>query len=134
MEIILNMIWGLVAIWAFWFWASKSDRVTPSSRSALPSGVLALACALILLFPVISLTDDLHAELAVMEDGSGSVLKAQTLSQGGARTGKLQVSLFVASPPDERTILVTLSAADPFESNANPAHHIPRTKGRAPPV
>ena len=63
MEVLLNTIWLLVAIGAFLFWRPERYRGTPTARDHDRSfGILALACALVLLFPVISLTDDLHAE------------------------------------------------------------------------
>jgi len=47
-----------------------------------------LALVLVILFPSISLTDDLHAEQAVMEESSRLVLKARQLTQKCLRAGK----------------------------------------------
>ena len=89
MEVLLNTIWLLVAIGAFLLWRperSRKARPSPRPRQTL-SQFLALACALVLLFPVISLTDDLHAEQAAMEDSSRSVMKARNMVQGCLRAG-----------------------------------------------
>jgi len=88
MEVLLNTIWLLVVIGAFLFWRPERYRGAPTGRGHGKSfGIVALACALVLLFPVISLTDDLHAEQAAMEDSSRSVMKARNMVQGCLRTG-----------------------------------------------
>jgi len=95
MEVFLNSIWLVVAIGAFLFWQTEreSQRRDHSGRFRF----LALACALVLLFPVISLTDDLHAEQAAMEDSSRSVMKARNIVQGCERAGS--ASFLAAVPP-----------------------------------
>ena len=71
MELLLNLAWLLLALPAYWVW--KRDAGTRSARqvSSLQC-LLALGCALVLLFPVISASDDLHAMRAEMEDSSVS--------------------------------------------------------------
>ena len=97
MEVLLNGIWLLVAIGAFLIWRPERRRGTPTGRGHGKSfGIVALTCALVLLFPVISLTDDLHAEQAAMEDSSRSVMKARNLVQGCLRVGSS--SLMAALP------------------------------------
>jgi hypothetical protein len=134
MEIILNIFWGLIAVGAFWFWRSEKYRGAPGSRSTTPLGVLALACALILLFPVISLTDDLHAEQAVMEDGSGCVVKASVVTQGGSRSGRFHFSSIVAAPGTLVAVLVVVSQVLPVQFHLHWILPIPPSHGRAPPV
>src|SRR5208283_5321663 len=88
-EVLLNAMWLLVAIGAFLFWQPVRYRGAATDRvrgSAL--GMLALACALVLLFPVISLTDDLHAEQAPMEDSSRAIIKARNIVQGCLRASR----------------------------------------------
>ena len=71
MELLLNLAWLLLALPAYWLW--KRDAGTRLARrvSSLQC-LLALGCALVLLFPVISASDDLHAMRAEMEDSSVS--------------------------------------------------------------
>jgi hypothetical protein len=64
MELLLNLAWLLLALPAYCLWRRDARKV-----SSLQS-LLALACALVLLFPVISASDDLHAMCAEMEDSS----------------------------------------------------------------
>ena len=90
LEVLLNVFWLLVAIAAFLSWRTQSGGRRPARRGGTrPARTLALACALSLLFPVISLTDDLHQVQAVMEDSSRSVMKSRDLAQGCLRTGKV---------------------------------------------
>jgi len=68
MELLLNLVWliialGSVSLWRVWW--RRGDA--PSKREWV-----ALATFLFLLFPVISLTDDLHEELAVAECATGT--------------------------------------------------------------
>jgi hypothetical protein len=69
MELLLNLAWVLLALPAYCLW--RQDAVARLARRFSPlQGLLALACALVLLFPVISASDDLHAMRAEMEDSS----------------------------------------------------------------
>jgi len=67
MELLLNLSWLLLAMPAFWLWR-ESSGVPGRRRFSALQGVLALAGALVLLFPVVSATDDLRAIRAEMEE------------------------------------------------------------------
>jgi hypothetical protein len=68
MEAILNLLWLVIACGAICLWRGVwRRRVAPSGREWL-----ALITFLFLLFPVISLTDDLHEELALAECSTGT--------------------------------------------------------------
>ena len=60
MELILNVAWVLVAAAALASWSVASRRVKDSSRR-IASQLLALSVLLLILFPAISITDDLWA-------------------------------------------------------------------------
>lgn len=60
MELILNLAWVLVAAAALASWSLVSRRVKGSSRRIAPQ-LLALGVLLLILFPAISITDDLWA-------------------------------------------------------------------------
>ena len=97
MEVILNFLWLSVAVGAFGLWRARKLRgqgKRPAQWELIPE-VLALGCALILLFPSISLTDDLHAAQAIMEESSRPTVKAWKATQGSLRAGKV-ISPFVA--------------------------------------
>jgi hypothetical protein len=71
MELVLNLLWLLLVLPAYFLWRSAPEarsRRWFSSRQCL----LALVCVLVLLFPVISATDDLHAMRAEMEESSAN--------------------------------------------------------------
>ena len=89
MEVLLNSIWLLVAIGAIMLWRPERHRALPTGRGLSRCfGLIALVCALVLLFPIISLTDDLHAEQAAMEDSSRTVMKARHMVQACLRADR----------------------------------------------
>jgi len=68
MESFLNILWVAIAAVAFGFWRTRwlherSDRRRDSLREWT-----AFACALVLLFFAVSLTDDLHSELVIFDE------------------------------------------------------------------
>ena|SRR5271168_1061371 len=71
MELLLNLAWLLLALPAYWLWRRSADARGVRKVSALQC-LLALGCAVVLLFPVISATDDLHAMRSEMEESSSS--------------------------------------------------------------
>jgi hypothetical protein len=88
MELILNLIWVVLAVSALCAWGWRRSR--PQSRPHL----IALVCLLALLFPVISATDDLNAMRSEMEDSSPS---KRGLKQ--AVTGKAVWQQTIHNPP-----------------------------------
>jgi hypothetical protein len=73
MELLLNLSWLLLAVPAFWLWR-ESSGVSGRRRFSALQGVFALAGALVLLFPVVSATDDLRAIRAEMEESQSGKL------------------------------------------------------------
>jgi hypothetical protein len=69
MELLLNLAWLLLALPAYWVW-QRDAGTRPARRVSSLQCLLALGCGLVLLFPVISASDDLHAMRAEMEDSS----------------------------------------------------------------
>ena len=78
MEGILNLLWLLVAVstLGLWFVRTGSHRIT---QRYLLTQAVALGCALALLFPVISVTDDLHPSIVALE-ASGKRRNCQIVS------------------------------------------------------
>lgn len=75
MELLLNLAWLLLALPAWWLWCGRKSTRNASSLHCL----LALGCMLVVLFPVVSATDDLRAMRAEMEEspeGKRSVRQA----------------------------------------------------------
>jgi hypothetical protein len=70
MELLLNLAWLLLALPAYWLWRGRGI-VRLGRRSSLQC-LLSLACMLVILFPVVSATDDLHVMRAEMEESPTS--------------------------------------------------------------
>ena len=78
MELFLNLAWVLLALPAYWLWRRG---VRSHRHFSAPQCLLALASVLVLLFPVISATDDL---LAMRTEIDESVPGKRTIRQAGA--------------------------------------------------
>jgi len=74
MELFLNLLWLVVALLASATWLRH--RFARLDKAGRRREAIALICALFLLFPVISLTDDLHAEVVLVEDAAASKRQA----------------------------------------------------------
>jgi hypothetical protein len=132
MELLLNLVWLLLALPGYWLWrrgACAERRV--SSLQCL----VALGCALILLFPVISASDDLHAMRAEMEESSSSkrTVRLAGTDKHSAWVNRLQgaaalIANAVRLPAPEDTLLeVSVSCLTPL------ARPCDLHAGRAPP-
>ena len=71
MELLLNLAWLLLVLPAYGIWRQGAVAKRPNRFNSL-QGLLALGCLLVLLFPIISATDDLHAMRAEMEEPGGA--------------------------------------------------------------
>ncbi len=69
MELLLNAVWLLVGIAAVGFWLVRARGAVHRGRGAA-TGLIVLCCVLALIFPVISMSDDLHAQQVAVEDSS----------------------------------------------------------------
>jgi hypothetical protein len=70
MELLLNLLWLTLALPALWMWRHESVRARNCRCFARVRPFLLFGCVLILLFPVVSATDDLHALRQEMEESS----------------------------------------------------------------
>jgi len=71
MELLLNLAWLLLAMPAFWLWHSYRSAPHRRKFTALQC-LLALGCMLVILFPVVSATDDLRAMRNEIEESPAS--------------------------------------------------------------
>jgi hypothetical protein len=128
MELLLNLAWLLMALPAYWLWRRGTRQF--SSLQCL----FALGCVLVLLFPVISASDDLHAMRTEMEDSSS---KRTVRSAGGdknsAWVNRLQgppaavTSAVRLATPEVRRLEIAVTRVSPL---ARPCVF---QSGRAPP-
>ena len=91
METILNLVWVAVTVAAIWLWRFRWTVSRQNPRHSTRMEAVAMVCVLALLFPVISLTDDLHPETVAVD----------------ASSGKRNACLIAASTPHVRPATVT---------------------------
>jgi len=82
MELALNLLWAAIGALAFALFAMRvASTSDPRIRRRLcRAGSLAVICIVVMLFPIISATDDLQAGTAMVEENvvrRGKVLTAQ---------------------------------------------------------
>jgi hypothetical protein len=82
MELALNLGWLVIAVVSFILLAANlaTVGVRDSRRPGRCQCIAALSCALVILFPVISLTDDLHDIQAAAEEPSSTCV---VMKKGG---------------------------------------------------
>ena len=76
MELLLNIVWLLIAGSALYWHLRSAVR----DRKPFLLALGALCCALLLLFPAISISDDLHFEAVLSEDSSPTKRIASTVA------------------------------------------------------
>ena len=72
MELLLNLLWLTLALPAIWMWCHQSVCGKDLGRFDRIRPFVLFGCLLMLLFPVVSATDDLHAMRQEMEESSPS--------------------------------------------------------------
>lgn len=70
MELLLNLVWLTVALTGMSAFLRRRRSCSWTARVPYVKALLALACMLVLLFPVVSASDDLHPAQAVLDDAS----------------------------------------------------------------
>ena len=93
MELILNLVWVGVAIAGIvllWMTLSRARSSDPSASTR--QKIVAMGCALVILFFVISMTDDLHDQAVMFEEKRPSRILLETTSP---RLSPAQGILFV---------------------------------------
>ncbi|MGA8152828.1 MAG: hypothetical protein WB952_17900 [Terriglobales bacterium] len=70
MELLLNIAWLMLALPAIWIWRRDADSSHPTRGFGIAVPFLILGCILLLLFPVVSATDDLHPMQADIEESN----------------------------------------------------------------
>src|SRR5580692_1568370 len=135
MELLLNLVWLTLAVPAIWMWRHESVCLADGCRLHRIRPFLLLSCVLVLLFPVISATDDLHAMRQEIEESSSSKrLVKQTVGDKSVASLNIVGALpaLISPVPFDLTYQVcgqvsAISAVLPQE-----AHSTERTS-RAPP-
>jgi hypothetical protein len=102
METILNLAWLCVTLAALWVWRFRWAASRRNPQHNIRQEACAIVCLLALLFPVISLSDDLHPEIAVVDSASAKRhCLAAASGAHNAHEGKVpRVHSMVALLPD----------------------------------
>jgi hypothetical protein len=96
MEFLLNLTWLLLALPACWLW--RASRSAPAGRKVTAlQCLLALGCVLVILFPVISATDDLHAMRAEIDESPASKRSIRHTSADKSAAWKCRTSPALAT-------------------------------------
>jgi len=134
MELLLNLIWVLLAVPAFWLWRYQALPARHNRYLTQGRYVLVLGFVLLMLFPVISATDDLRAMQPETEESSGRRVfrsaenEKDQIIRLGAAPALLGASLWFA--PLEQFCGLVLSPPSVAPSNSALAVF----NGRAPPL
>jgi hypothetical protein len=134
MELLLNIAWLLLALPAYWLWRGSRTASAKKHFSALQV-LLALGCALVILFPVISATDDLHAMRSEMEESPAS---KRSIRQAGSDKASLWTIRLHAPPALVEGAATFAPAVERSRVQLNPNSFLPTEPtvlraGRAPP-
>jgi hypothetical protein len=113
MELFLNLLWVAIAVVAFGFWRTRWQRERPENRRDPLREWTAFACALILLFFAVSLTDDLHSELVIFDECAGS--PRHSLMVSGYHDLGLHRTFSNFSSPAEQPIISSLDPGESFD-------------------
>jgi len=135
MELFLNLLWLLLAVPAVWVWHTARCRHVGSAGQSRQC-VLVLGCVLLMLFPVVSVTDDLQAMRPEIEESANrtglrnsSHGRCSSLPDGVSGNFALSAARAAVSP-DQSVWLEVLSP-----SVLRPAAVlVPTRAGRAPPL
>jgi hypothetical protein len=132
MELLLNALWLLFSAGALLTWLYLG-RTARTNRS-LCYGSVILGCALVLLFPVISMTDDLYAQQLTVEDASATSKKLLKIADRSKAPVNVHhplsgVLLFSSDDPSWQAIGLLRCPSQTVVSSLAPVH----SSGRAPP-
>jgi hypothetical protein len=108
MELLLNLVWLTLALPAIWIWRHEPASVGHSRGHSRLGSSLILMCVLVLLFPVVSATDDLHPMRTEMEESSPFKRTVKQSSSSAAAAWLYNPGIFFArSISDSRIGLST---------------------------
>lgn len=136
MELLLNLVWLGIAIASYvilgWRLARRGRKATSPRRV---QSIMALSCVLAILFPVISLTDDLHEMQATLEEASSARLVIKQCGATHLLTAKRALhSIHLAAPSFATAMHWTVLGGVTIQKVSRPSPGVQVSKlSRAPP-
>jgi hypothetical protein len=135
MELFLNVLWAVIAAVGLCLWRMFWVRQPRERQHAWWRQWSAFVCALVLLFFMVSLTDDLHSELIIFEECSAGRRHATCLvclhhAQQDHATGTPSADL---TTPNFVHSLVQTGSVGPENESSLAFFHAELVSDRAPP-
>jgi hypothetical protein len=141
MELALNLIWLCLALLGFALLGSNLSRATGRSdrRPSNRQKIIAMSCALIILFFVVSMTDDLHDQEIFVEESKSLRVMTGTGSPSLAATHSTIAPPFLlyfgfARSSFNFTLPAVQRLLEPLEVSFTTAISSKSFYGRAPPA
>jgi len=138
MELLLNAIWLTLAVGLLFAWHSRWLPEIRGSRERSRQSFVGLVCVLALLFPAISLSDDLHPAVIALADTKSSYVIAHSHGSPSPGSHSHSVPPVFAGPARPLHFRALPSAGDAVAGCApliflkDPLHGV--ISGRAPPL
>jgi hypothetical protein len=136
METVLNLIWLAITLAGVWLWRFRWFTSRGNQRGRILPEAVAIVCLIALLFPVISLTDDLHPEIMMVECASAK-RNLCLLVAGGPRASstaaarQVHTAALMVRPFAQTDLIATTLALSPGILHTASSDAIPL--GRSPP-
>jgi hypothetical protein len=130
MELFLNLCWLSLLLPCYLLWRQRTSSDRPAASPLI--FLCALGCALILLFPVISATDDLHVVRPEMEESERGIRRAAhgaCAAHALTHSSRPILPSFASLTPEFEQIGTAL----PFTPQSLRTLSASATAGRAPP-
>jgi hypothetical protein len=124
MELLLNLFWLTVALLTVGLWWRDARAAGSPRRGRRLSQLVVLSCGLVLLFPVVSVTDDLHPLRPEMEESNRSKKIKGTADNSSQHAGVFgpvpaQVVACFSFAPRNRTCGQVLTQLTPVPKSAD---------------
>jgi hypothetical protein len=130
MELFLNLCWLSLLVPGVLLWRQR--RVSTAACGSL-AFICVLGCALILLFPVISATDDLHAMRPEMEESERGFRHAGNCGCSAHALAQASSQLLLPSSARLTVAFEQMGTVHTFVAQTPVTFAAPATGGRAPP-
>lgn len=131
MEVLLNALWLLLTAAAIGYWLTRSGGRQRNQTTV--RGLLVVACVLALLFPVISITDDLVAQGMLEDLGSAPSKAFQKATDPGSTPDPQQVVVAALLSLPQHPVWQVLAYLPMEAPAALYLHSASRQTGRSPP-